>query len=107
MTKHITLLCTCPDEESAELISRSLLEKRFCACINQIKNCHSVYRWQGTITHDEEILLIIKTTQARYDDIEAAIIKQHPYDIPEIIALPVIAGSKDYLSWLENAVEDK
>lgn len=89
-----------PSRESAEILARSLVEKQVAACVNILPSCRSVYRWKGSVEWADEVPLMIKTTEARYPALEAAIREQHPYEIPEIIALPVVHGLPDYLAWL-------
>jgi periplasmic divalent cation tolerance protein len=100
----LVVLTTCPDDAVAARIARELVESGLAACVNRIGAVHSTYRWQGA-THDEpEVLLVIKTLSARYPELEMRLKSLHPYDVPEIIALPVAAGSAQYLAWLGGAV---
>ena len=101
----LLVLTNLPDRESAEAMGRSLVEKQVAACVNILQPCRSVYRWEGTIEWADEVPLLIKTTEARYPELEAAIREQHPYEIPEIIALPVVNGLPDYLAWLVAETE--
>ncbi len=101
----LLVLTNLPDRESAEALARSLVEKQVAACVNILQPCRSVYRWKGTIEWADEVPLLIKTTEARYSDLEAAIREQHPYEIPEIIALSVVNGLPDYLAWLVAETE--
>ena len=94
-----------PSRESAETLARSLVEKQMAACVNILSSCRSVYRWKGSIEWADEVPLLIKTTEARYPALEAAIREQHPYETPEIIALPVVSGLPDYLAWLIGETE--
>ncbi len=89
-----------PDRKSAEALARSLVEKQVAACVNILQPCRSVYRWKGAVEWADEVPLLIKTTEARYSELEVAIREQHPYKIPEIIAVPVVGGLPDYLAWL-------
>ena len=95
----IVILCTAPDEASAEKLARSLVEERLAACVNAISGVKSFYRWQGKIEADDEIQLIIKTQRGRFDDVTAWIKANHPYEVPEIIALPAERVSAEYLQW--------
>ncbi|MFH0966833.1 MAG: divalent-cation tolerance protein CutA [Methanobacteriota archaeon] len=92
--------CTAPQDQSAK-IARELLERRLVACVN-ITPVRSLYRWEGHICDDAEDLLIIKTRPTQLDDLIALIKAIHPYDLPEVIALPVIHGSPEYLDWVMN-----
>jgi periplasmic divalent cation tolerance protein len=91
---------TLPDAESARALAARLVELRVAACVNVMAPCNSVYRWQGKVENAEEVPLLIKTTAARYADLEAAIRAAHPYELPEIVAIPVARGLPDYLAWV-------
>jgi periplasmic divalent cation tolerance protein len=91
-----------PDRESAEKLAALLVERRLAACVSILAPCASVYRWQGEIKRDEEHLLLIKTVKERYPDVEAAIRASHPYELPEIVAVPVVHGLPAYLDWVES-----
>jgi periplasmic divalent cation tolerance protein len=100
----LLVLCTCPTREVASAIATALLEERLAACVNQLPGIKSLYRWEGRIEDDEELLLLIKTTAQRFPALEEMIRDLHPYDVPEIIGLPLTVGSKDYLAWIRNSV---
>ena len=91
-----------PDRASAEKLAALLIEQRLAACVNLLAPCASVYRWQGEIQHDEEHPLLIKTAQDRYAELEAAIRANHPYELPEIIAVSIVQGLSAYLQWVES-----
>jgi len=90
-----------PDRASADKLATLLIGQRLAACVNVLAPCDSVYRWQGEIQRDEEHPLLIKTAQDRYVELEAAIRANHPYELPEIIAVPIIRGLPTYLRWVE------
>src|SRR5476651_740910 len=90
-----------PDRESAEKLAALLIERRLAACVNILAPCASVYRWQGEIQHDEEHPLI-KTVHHRYAELEASIRANHPYELPEIIAVRIAEGLPAYLQWVES-----
>ena len=96
----LLILCNCPDEEIANRIALAVLESGLAVCVNLLPRVQSLYRWQGKIESATEIPLFIKSTAANYPALEAAIQKLHPYDIPEIIALPVERGLPAYLNWV-------
>jgi periplasmic divalent cation tolerance protein len=100
----IVVLTTCPDEAAAGRIARSLVESGLAACVSRVGPVHSTYRWQGAIQDEPEVLLVIKTVSVRYSELEMRLKSLHPYEVPEIIALPVTAGAADYLAWLQEAV---
>ena len=91
-----------PDRASAEKLAALLIEQRLAACVNLLSPCTSAYRWQGEIQCDEEHPVLIKTAQDRYADLEAAIRANHPYELPEIIAVPINGGLPAYLQWVES-----
>ena len=97
----LIVLCTCPDEAVAERLATSLVEEHLAACVNRLPGVKSTYRWQGGIHHDTEQLLLIKTTHERFDALRDRIIALHPYALPEVIALEVVAGLDRYLDWIE------
>jgi periplasmic divalent cation tolerance protein len=82
------------------LIARTLVEARLAACVNLLPAVRSIYRWQGQIEEATEITLLIKTTSQQVDSLQRAIVKLHPYDVPEIIATPIVAGYAPYLQWI-------
>lgn len=100
--KHQVVLCTCPDTEAAETIANILVDQGLAACVNIIPGLRSVYRWQGRREQAEELLLVIKSRVESYPRIEENILQLHPYELPEIIAIPIIAGLPAYLAWIEG-----
>jgi periplasmic divalent cation tolerance protein len=94
-----------PDRETGLKLSRSLLEQGLAACINLTAPITSVYHWQGKLETSEEILLLIKTTKQHYKAVETALRAEHPYELPEIIAVPVEQGLDDYLDWVERCTK--
>jgi periplasmic divalent cation tolerance protein len=96
----LVVLTNMPDRATAEALAAQLVEGRHAACVNILAPCRSVYRWNEAVQHDEEHPLLIKTTKAHYAQLEVAIRAAHPYDVPEIIALPVVAGLPAYLNWV-------
>lgn len=89
-----------PDRASAERLADLLVERRLAACVNILAPCRSVYRWQGAVQHDEEHPMLMKTTAERYGALEQALREGHPYELPEIIAVPVESGLPAYLDWV-------
>lgn len=96
----LLILTNCPDEESANAIALALVESKLAACVNILPRMQSIYRWQGVVESAAEIPLFIKSTVTNYPALEAAIRERHPYDVPEIIALPIQAGLPAYLNWV-------
>src|SRR5579863_8313127 len=97
---QIVTFCTVPDRESGEGIAAALVEERLAACVNLIPGLTSIYRWQGKVEKAAECLLVIKTTAARFEALKARIKALHPYETPEIIAVPITHGDNAYLNWL-------
>ena len=98
----LLVLTNLPDRAAAEKLADELLGKRVAACINILAPCRSVYRWKGAVQHDEEHPMLIKTTHERYPALEQALRAAHPYELPEIIALPVEQGLPAYLDWVAS-----
>jgi periplasmic divalent cation tolerance protein len=96
------VLCTVPDRAHAERIAGTLVEERLAACVNILPGVVSVYRWQDAVEHDDELLLLIKTSVDVYDRLETRIRALHPYELPEIISVPILTGQADYLEWIKN-----
>lgn len=91
-----------PDRDSAAKLAHVLVERRLAACVNILSPCRSVYRWKGKTEDAEEFPMLIKTTKDRYAELEAAIRAGHPYELPEIIAIPLAGGLSGYLEWVES-----
>lgn len=105
MAEELLVFTTVPNEETAENISQHLVEKRLAACVTRTAGCTSLYWWQGKITKDNEYILFIKTHARRYPELEKALIKIHPYTVPEVIAVPLIKGFGQYLDWLNEETQ--
>jgi periplasmic divalent cation tolerance protein len=99
--EHIVVLVTCPPERAPEL-ARALVEARLAACVNVLPTVRSIYSWQGTICDDGEALLVIKTSASLFDPLRAKVVELHPYEVPEVIALPIRSGHAPYLRWLDD-----
>lgn len=98
----LLVLTNLPDRPTAEALARELVEARLAACVNILAPCHSVYRWQGSIETADEVPMLIKTSSERYLALEAAIRRRHPYELPEVIALPIREGLPEYLAWVAD-----
>lgn len=105
MDEIILVLTNLPDRASAQRLAQTMIENRTAACINILAECSSVYRWQGKIETASEVPLLIKTARAAYPRLEAAIRAHHPYELPEIIAVPVSAGFPGYLQWVARETQ--
>lgn len=99
MTDYVTVMTTLDSEDAAKALARALIERKLAACVQRL-NIASVYEWDGEIRDEPEVLLLIKTRRALYGELEATIRELHDYETPEILCLPVLAGSKDYLDWI-------
>ena len=98
--KPLLVLTNLPDRAAAERLADALIGARLAACINILAPCRSVYRWKDAVQRDEEHPVLIKTTEARYAELEQAIRANHPYELPEIVAVPIERGLPAYLEWL-------
>lgn len=107
MTDARIVLTTVDDRERANAMARALVEARLAACVNLVENIHSVYRWKGKIEAAEEILLVIKTSAEGLTGLKEMLRKLHPYELPELLVLPVIDGSEPYLAWLLGAIREE
>jgi periplasmic divalent cation tolerance protein len=102
-TEDIAVFITAPNEDLAVKIARSLVEARLAACANIIKGVRSIYMWQGKAEDTEEVFMIVKTRRELFDKLKSKVKELHSYEVPEIIALPITAGSDDYLKWLRES----
>ncbi len=97
----VVIFCTFPDADKARQIGTVLVESQLAACVNITPLVESIYRWEGTVQQENEALGIFKTTQGKLVDFEKMLLKIHPYEVPELIVLPVLAGSAAYLDWVK------
>jgi len=103
----LLVLTNLPDRAAAERLAEALIEQRVAACVNILAPCRSVYRWKDALQHDEEHPVLIKTTGERYAGLEAAIRALHPYELPEIVAVPIERGLGAYLDWVRTETSSK
>jgi periplasmic divalent cation tolerance protein len=106
MTDKIIVLSTCDSEQQAERIARHLVEKRLAACVNISGKIRSIYRWKNAIEDASELLLVIKTRRDLFPKIRAEIAAIHSYEVPELLALPVVDGADSYLAWLDRELAE-
>ena len=99
MTDKIVVLCTCASPDEGERLARVLVEARLAACVNVVPGVRSLYHWNGGIESAEECLLLIKSSRAVFAALSAEIERLHPYEVPEVLALPVVDGTQNYLNW--------
>ena len=105
MTEQVIVaFSTCPDEATARRIAEALVSERLATCVNRVTGMTSTYFWDGRLQDDAEILLIMKTTAARLAELEARLKVLHPYELPELVALPVAGGNEPYLQWVRTGV---
>jgi len=105
MEPIVVLITTLPDAASARALAEALVRERLAACVNLMAECTSIYHWQGAVETDAEVPLWIKTRAALYPRVEQFIRTHHPYDLPEVIALPLAAGLAPYLQWVEQETQ--
>ena len=103
----LLVLTNLPDRAAAERLADSLIDMQLAACVNILAPCRSVYRWKGAVQRDEEHPMLIKTTRSRYPALEQAIRERHPYELPEIIAVPIERGLPAYLDWVTAETASK
>jgi periplasmic divalent cation tolerance protein len=102
MTDKVVVLSTCASEEEAEKLARLVVEQRLAACVSLVPRVRSYYRWKGAIESAEEFLLMIKSSRERLPELLSLLEKEHSYEVPEVLALPVVEGSVNYLNWIET-----
>ena len=100
MTEYIIVFITAPNEKEAACISQTIVGERLAACVNIIPSVRSIYRWQGRVEDEQEVLLIVKTKRALFERLKERVTALHTYSVPEILALPLAGGSEAYLNWL-------
>jgi periplasmic divalent cation tolerance protein len=98
--EELLVLTNLPDQAAAARLAGLLVERRLAACVNILAPCRSVYRWQGAVESADEVPMLVKTTRARYAELEAAIRAEHPYELPEIVAFAIERGLAEYLAWI-------
>lgn len=104
--KNCVIYCTVPNEFNANLIATTLIEDNLAACVNILPSVTSVYKWEGIVQNENEMLLIIKTQEEKFEEVEEKIKELHENTLPEIIALPIIKGSEDYQNWIVKETTD-
>ena len=108
MTDKIVVLVTCASKKEARKIAQALVDRRLAACVQEIGvSMRSTYRWKGRVESANEVLLLIKTSRKRFSAVSTLVQELHSYDVPEIIALNIAAGSREYLDWITSSVQEK
>lgn len=100
--QRLIVLCTAPDQSAAEHIAGALVDERLAACVNILPGVTSIYSWQGKREADREVVLIIKTREGVYQSLEQRIVALHPYELPEVVAVPLVGGLAGYLGWIDE-----
>ena len=106
MTDVRVVLVTCPSTDTAAAVARTLVEEGLAACGNVLPGLRSIYRWEGKVHDEPEVLLVLKTTAPRFEALRARVVALHPYEVPEVLSLAVDAGHAPYLAWVAGAVQD-
>lgn len=102
MTDYILVFITVPSEKEGEKIAGALVKERLAACVNLIEGMRSTFRWKGQISSEQEVLLIAKTRDRLFEQLKKRVTELHSYEVPEILALPILAGFEKYLNWIEK-----
>lgn len=105
MTDKILVLSTCPTEQEARKIAKALVDVRLAACVNILPGVASLFHWQGAVDESSEWLLLIKTRRGLFEKLSSELRRIHSYTVPEVIAIPVVEGSADYLDWIERETD--
>lgn len=104
-SNFVVVLITAPDEKTAAQLANVLMEEQQAACVNMISGVSSIFPWEGKLSNEQEVLLIVKTRGKNFTERFVPLVKEHhPYEVPEIIALPVVNGSQEYLAWMEGEI---
>ncbi|MEP7352817.1 MAG: divalent-cation tolerance protein CutA [Acidobacteriota bacterium] len=104
MTDKLVVLSTCKSQSEAEKIARHLVGQQLAACVNILPGIRSIFRWQGAVEEASEVLMVIKTRQDLFESLREELAKIHSYEVPEILALPIVDGSDPYLAWLDGTL---
>lgn len=102
---YLLVLSTYPDKTTAQQTASILITEKLAACVNIVPNVQALFMWEGRLDDADEVLLLIKTTSAKYSALESSLKKQHPYELPEIIAVPISTGFTDYLNWIDQQTQ--
>ena len=107
MTDKIVVLSACASPEEAGKIARMLVEKRLAACVSMLPGARSIYRWKGVVEEESEVLLMIKSSRGLFNQLRAELERMHSYEVPEVIAVPVVEGAERYLAWMERELVEE
>ena len=106
MTDKIVIFVTVGNSNDAAVLAKSLVEKRLAACVNLLPGVASWYWWEGKVTEDQEVLLVMKTSRDKFAALEKEVLRLHSYAVPEVIAVQIVEGSKNYLNWIEESLKE-
>jgi periplasmic divalent cation tolerance protein len=104
--ERLLVISTCPDVDTAERLGRMLVESRLAACVNILPSVRSVFEWRGSLEIGDEVMLLVKTTGERFERLRERLVAEHPYELPEVIGVPIVTGSGAYLEWVDAQVAD-
>jgi periplasmic divalent cation tolerance protein len=107
MTDKIVIFVTVGNSDDAAMLAKTLVEKRLAACVNLLPGVASWYWWEGKVTQDQEVLLMMKTSRDKFAALEKEVLRLHSYAVPEVIALQIVEGSKNYLNWIEESLKEE
>lgn len=102
--ENLVVLSTAPDREVARTLAAALVERKLAACVNLVPGLESHYWWEGEVQHDSEVLLICKTRREHLAEVSEVLVETHPYECPEVVALPIVGGYRNYLDWIAESV---
>jgi periplasmic divalent cation tolerance protein len=102
LSPYVALFITVPNEETATTLAHKLVEEHLAACVNRVPGVRSTYFWKGEVCVDEELLLVVKTRADLFEPLRARVAELHPYTVPEIIAVPIVEGHREYLDWIDQ-----
>ena len=105
-SEYVTVFVTAPTDDDGRAVAQDLVRQKLAACVNILPGIRSIYTWEGEVCEDEEVLLIIKMRAVMFEQMVDVVKNIHPYEVPEIIALPIVAGSDDYLGWIDEVTRD-
>ncbi|MEJ2048086.1 MAG: divalent-cation tolerance protein CutA [Dehalococcoidia bacterium] len=103
--RHYLLLSTCPSMEVAEALAEMLVTEKLAACVNILPGAHSIYEWKGKVEKEQEFVLLIKSRKDRLQRLEERLLAEHPYELPELIAVPIESGLASYLTWIDTQLD--
>lgn len=103
--RHLLLISTCPTMEVANKLAEMLVSEKHAACVNILPSAHSIYEWQGKVEREQECVMLIKSREDRLQELEERLLAEHPYELPELIAVPIEKGSAAYLSWIDTQLD--